>query len=129
MRTLTKTFLVVGGYLVGIAVVYWFLTSEPAGTLLLLGTAATLGLIAWYLVRRRGAAADRLAPEDDPDAEPRDAAGTPVGSFPFSSVWPVVLVGGVVIATMGVLYTAILLPIGLVLTGVAVLGLMRESRA
>ena len=128
MRTLTKAFVVVAAYLVGIAVVYWFLTSERAGTLLLLGTAAMLGLVAWYLVRR-GGGREPVAPEDDPDANPRDAAGTPVGSFPFSSAWPIVLVGGLVVLTFGVLYTVILLPIGAVLVGVAVLGLMRESRA
>jgi len=128
VRTLTKAFVVVAAYLVGIAVVYWFLTSERAGTLLLLGTAAMLGLVAWYLVRRGGGRGP-VPPEDDPDANPRDAAGTPVGSFPFSSAWPIVLVGGLVMLTFGVLYTVILLPIGAVLAGVAVLGLMRESRA
>ena len=129
MRTLTKSFVLVGAYLVGSAVVYWFLTTERAGTMLLLGTAVMLGLIAWYLVRRDGAVREPLAPEDDPEADPRDAAGTAVGSFPFSSVWPIVLVGGLVLAAFAVLYTVILLPIGIVLAGLAVLGLMRESRA
>ena len=129
MRTLTKTFVVVAAYLVAIAVVYWFLTYERAGTLLLLGAAATVGLIGAYVVRRGGAASQPLAPEDDAEAEDRDAAGTPVGSFPFSSVWPIVLVGGLVLAAFGVLYTVVLLPVGLVVAGVAVLGLMRESRA
>lgn len=129
MRTLERTFVVVAGYLVAIAIVYWFLTYERAGTLLLLGTAAMLALLAWYVVRRGGTATEPPAPEDDPDAEPRDAAGTPVGSFPFSSVWPIVFVVGVVIAVLGALYTAVLLPMGLVLGGLAVLGLMRESRA
>ena len=129
MRTMTKTFVAVAGYLVAIAVVYWFLTSERAGTLLLLGTAVMLGLVAVFIVRRGGAAAENPAPEDDADAEPRDAAGTPIGSFPFSSAWPIVLVAAFVVMALGILYTVILLPMGVVLGGVAVLGLMRESRA
>jgi hypothetical protein len=129
MRTLTKTFVIVALYLVAIAAVYWFLTFERAGTLLLLGAAATVGLVGVFFVRRGGAAAEPLTPEDHADAEPRDAAGTTVGSFPFSSVWPIVLVGGLVLATFGVLYTVVLLPMGLVVAGLAVLGLMRESRA
>jgi hypothetical protein len=129
VRTLTKSFVLVAAYLVAIAAVYWLLTTERAGTLLLLGTAVMLGLIAGYLVRRDGVVREPLAPEDDPEADPRDAAGTPVGSFPFSSAWPIVLAGGVVLAAFGVLYTVILLPMGIALVGLAVLGLMRESRA
>jgi hypothetical protein len=129
VRTLTTTFALVAAYLVAVAVVYWFVSTERAGTMLLLGTAVMLGLIAAYLVRRDGAAREPLAPEDDPEADPRDAAGTPLGSFPFSSAWPIVLVGGLVLAAFGLLYTVILLPVGMVLAGVAVLGLMRESRA
>jgi hypothetical protein len=129
VRTLTKTFVLVAAYLVGIAVVYWLLTTERAGTMLLLGTAVMLGLIASYLVRRDGTAREPVAPEDDPDADPRDVAGTAVGSFAFSSAWPIVLVAGLVLAAFGALYTVILLPVGIVLAGLAVLGLMRESRA
>lgn len=128
MRTLARTFAAAAAYLVGIAVVYRFVTEEHAGILLLLGSAATLALVAVYTVRRGGHRSPP-APEDDPEAEPTSFAGTPVGSFPFSSAWPLVLVGGLVVAVFGVLYTVILLPIGVVLSGVAVLGLMRESRA
>ena len=132
MRTLAKTLLVVAAYLFGIAVIYWFLTSEEAGTLLLIGSGLMVGLVAAYLARR--GALERHpssppAPEDDPGATPRSLAGSPVGSFPFSSAWPIVLVGGFVVTSLGILFSVILLPIGVVLAGVAILGLMRESEA
>jgi hypothetical protein len=129
VTTITKTFLVVAAYLVAIAVVYWFVTEEEAGTLLLLGSAATLVLVAIYLARRGALGGGEAPPEDDPDAEPARAAGMVIGSFPFSSAWPIVLVAGCVLAALGVLYTAILLPLGAVVFAIAVLGLMRESRA
>jgi len=126
VRTLMRTFLVVAAYLVGVAAIYWFLTEEDAGTALLLGTAATLALVAVFLIRRRGTATPS-PPEDDPDAEPAAAAGTPIGSFPFTSAWPVILVAGLVVTTLGILYTVILIPMGLTVTTVAIVGLMRES--
>ena len=129
MTTLTKTFLVVAAYLVAIAAVYWFVTSEDAGTLLLLGSAATLALVGVFLARRGALGREPPAPEDDPAADVRAVAGTPIGSFPFSSSWPIVLVGGVVLLGLGVLYTAILLPLGAVIVATAVVGLMRESRS
>jgi cytochrome c oxidase subunit IV len=132
VRTLAKTFLAVAAYLVAIATVYWFVTYEEAGTLLLIGAGLMVALVAAYLARR--GALERhpsgpAAPEDDPEASPRGFAGSAVGSFPFSSAWPIVLVGGFVVTALGILFSVILLPIGVVLAGVAILGLMRESQA
>ena len=129
MRTLAKTFAVVAVYLAAVAVIYWLVSSEDAGSLLLLGSAAMAGLVATYLARRGAFAGGRPAPEDAPDADPADVAGRSVGSFPFASAWPIVLVAGFVVLGFGVLYTAILLPLGGALAGLAVYGLMRESRA
>ena len=93
-----------------------------------------LSLVAVVLVgiylRRRGALERRPPdPEDDPEADVRALAGTSVGSFPFASAWPIVLVGGLVVVALGILYTAILIPLGAVVAGLAIVGLMRESRA
>jgi hypothetical protein len=129
MTTLTKTFLVVAAYLLAIALVYWFITYEDAGSLLLVGAAVMLAIVAVYLIRRGAFASGEATPEDDAEADVRHAAGSVVGSFPFSSAWPVVLVGGFVVLALGVLYTPILLPVGVVVAAVAVAGLMRESRA
>jgi hypothetical protein len=128
MTALTKTFVVVASYLVVIGGVYWFITSEDAGTLLLLGTAVMLGLVAVYLARRGALERAPAALEDRPDGDVHAAAGTSVGSFPFASAWPIVLVGGLVLVALGILYTLILVPLGGVVAATAVVGLMRESR-
>ena len=129
MTTVTKTFLVVAGYLVAIGALYWFITSEDAGTLLLLGTAVMLGLVAAYLARRGALERSPAALEDQADADVHAAAGTSVGSFPFASAWPIVLVGGLVLVALGILYTLIVVPLGAVVAATAVVGLMRESRS
>jgi hypothetical protein len=129
VRTLTKSFLVIAGYLVAIAAVYWLLTGEEAGTFLVLGSAATVSLVSVYLARRGALGHGPAHPEDDPDGDIAAAAGGRIGSFPFSSVWPIVFVAGSVLVALGALYTAILLPLGGVVVALAVVGLMRESRA
>jgi len=129
VTTLTKTFLVVAAYLLVIGVVYWFVTSEDAGTLLLLGTAVMLVLVGICLGRRGALERRAPVPEDDPEADVHSLAGAPIGSFPSASAWPIVLVGGFVVVALGILYTAILIPLGAVVAGTAILGLMRESRA
>lgn len=122
-----KVFLALGSFLLVIGAVYWFITYEDAGSVLLVGSALMAAIVGGYLARA-GIGAEPAA-SDRRDGDPRDLAGTSVGSFPFSSVWPVVFALGSLLVGMGLIYALILLPVGVVVTAIAVLGLMRESRS
>jgi hypothetical protein len=106
--------------------IYWFITYEPAGTLLLWSFSLMPLIVAGYLFIQGGARERWL--EDDPDASPDRAAGQEVGTFPAASVWPLVLVLGSIAVGASLIYGLLLLPVGLGVTALAVLGLMRESR-
>lgn len=129
MRTAIKFLgaLAIFGFAVGI--VYWFVSGERAGTVLLLSFGLMLlVVVAWML--RSGWAADGAAGlQDDAEAAPRDDAGRVVGSFPAATAWPVFLVLGVLVTGAGLVYGVLLLPVGIAIAAAAVLGLMRESRS
>jgi hypothetical protein len=129
VRTMTKLCLLLGVYGVAIAAVYWFVTYEPAGTVLL-GVFGAFALVVGLYSLREGALATSRPepPEDRDDAVPEDAAGRPVGSFHFESAWPLWLSVGAALLGAGLAFGLYLLPVGAVAFGVAVLGLMRESR-
>jgi len=129
VRTVIRVMGGFGAFGIGAAILYWILTQERAGTILLASFGVMpLIVVAWMLLR--GAAVDAsIARADDPQAEPRDGAGEIVGSFPTSTLWPAFLVLGVVVTGAGLVYGLLLVPVGIALAGVAILGLMRESRA
>jgi hypothetical protein len=106
--------------------VYWFMTYEPAGTLLLWSFSLMPVIVAGYLFIQGAMRARTL--EDDPDATPDRAAGQELGTFPAASTWPVVLVLGSITIGASLVSGLILLPVGLGAMALAVLGLMRESR-
>jgi Cytochrome c oxidase subunit IV len=129
VRTVVKFMGALGAFGVATGLIYWLTTGERAGTVLLVAFGLMpLIVIAWILTRAAAAdAATRAA--DDPDATPSDASGEVLGSFPTASLWPIFLVLGAVVAGAGLVYGLLLVPIGIGIGGVAVLGLMRESRA
>jgi len=107
--------------------IYWFISYEPAGTFLLWSFSLMSLVVAGYLVVHGAVRARSL--EDDPDATPDRAAGQEVGTFPAASAWPLVLVLGSITIGASLVYGLLLLPVGLAVTVLAVLGLMRESRS
>ncbi len=131
MKTGTKLFVVLFVFLAVVASVYWFLAYERAGATLLASAALMFAVLVGYGARRgvfrqREADADS---SDRSDATPADAAGETVGSFPLSSAWPLVFALGAVLAGASLIFGMLLLPVGLALISIAVLGLMRESRS
>src|SRR5205823_583464 len=78
MRTSVRFLVFAGVFGLVVGAVYWFLSAEQAGTVLLIMMGAAPLLIAGYLIWR--AWNSRLA-EDRPDANPEDAAGEPLGHF------------------------------------------------
>jgi hypothetical protein len=125
VRTTTKYFIALSAFGFGFGTLYWFLTYERAGSILLWSLGLTPLIVAAWVMRRR--AFDGLGPQDDEDASPRDSAGEPVGSFPGPSIWPVFLVLGVIVTGAALVYGLLLLPVGIAIWAVAVVGLVRES--
>ncbi|MGD0082858.1 MAG: cytochrome c oxidase subunit 4 [Acidimicrobiales bacterium] len=125
MKVEAYVLLAIGVFFGIVCALYWFLSYETSGTLMLLGT-MLLGLCPgsyyfWWSRRMKP------RPEDNPNAERADGAGV-VATFPSSSIWPFVLgVGAASIALSLVIgfWTA---SVGFVLAGAAVLGVVRESR-
>jgi hypothetical protein len=127
MTTGTKMFAAMAAFLAGIAIVYWFISYEEAGTVLLGFGAMTSGIVAGYAARRGSLRAPNAAAEDRPDARPDELAGEEIGSFPLSSPWPLVFAVAMVFVGAGLLYALVLLPVGVILAAISVLGFMRES--
>jgi hypothetical protein len=109
-----------------VGAVYWFLTYERAGSVLLVMYGVTALVISGYALLRAGG---RFEPEDRADAEVEEAAGRPVGAFHFASPWPVWLAVGSTLTAAGLAFGLYLVPVGVAVLVVAVLGLMRESRS
>ena len=126
MRTATWMMLALFAFGAISGTIYWFVTYEPAGTFLLWSFSLMSLVVAGYLVVHGAVRARSL--EDDPDATPDRAAGQEVGTFPAASAWPLVLVLGSITVGASLVYGLLLLPVGLAVTALAVLGLMRESR-
>ena len=109
----------------GTALVYWIVSSEEAGTALLLLMGSAAGFMGAYLYSK-GRRLRRA--EDDPDADHRDHAGSTVGYFSAGSLWPFVMAVGSTLTAVGFVYGAWLLGSGLALFAWSVVGLMMESR-
>jgi hypothetical protein len=111
------------GFVVG--AIYWFLTYEPAGTMLLIFMGLCGLVISGYLFLR----GRRLSlPEDDPEGSFEDDAGTPIGRFSMGSIWPVLMGLGIALGLEGFIYGRWLLVAGGVLFVWSTVGLMQESR-
>jgi hypothetical protein len=108
-----------------VCAIYWFLSYETSGTLMLLGT-MMLGLFPgsyyfWWSRRMKP------RPEDDPKAERSDGAGV-VAAFPSSSVWPFVFGAGAFSVALALVFGVWSACVGFALVIAAVLGIIRESR-
>lgn len=113
-----------GAFMLAVDIVYWLVTYEYAGTLLLGAMSIGLLFAAGYL-----AAVSRGAryPADQPDLRPEDAAGERLGTFTAASTWPIVLAGGVLVTLAGLVYGPWLFVPGMVITVAALLGWTREG--
>jgi hypothetical protein len=127
----TRFFLFIGGFGLVLAGIYWFLTYEVAGTILLAGFGAGAGLIGLALVRARPPAvaagvARRAARDTDTDTDPEalDAStgGTggvatpfedPSGRLPGESLAPLSLGLGVALSLTAIVFGPWLLVAGI----------------
>jgi hypothetical protein len=127
VRTFAKVFLASGTFLLVTAVIYWFISYEPAGTILLLGTAAATYVMAAYAGLKMRRSSEPV--EDRGDADPGAGAGDPVTSFAMDSPWPLVFGIGVAVLAGGLVFGLPLVVVGAILVVAGTVGLMRESIA
>ncbi|MGH2573674.1 MAG: aa3-type cytochrome oxidase subunit IV [Actinomycetota bacterium] len=125
MRTATKVLVASAAFGGVIAVAYWLVAYEIAGTIFLAAMGASLLLAATFAARwARG----EPPPQDRPGARPADAAGERVGPFPEASVWPVVLAAGSLLLAAGLIYGVWLVVLGGLIAATALMGMIREGR-
>jgi hypothetical protein len=122
----TRFLMVLGVFAAGVGVIYWFVTYEVVGTILLLTFACMPAIVAVFAVRH-GAMRDRRS-EDDPQADPGAQAGEVLGPFPAETVWPIFLVLGTITIGASLIYGLILLPLGVAVFVWSIVGFTRESR-
>jgi hypothetical protein len=109
-----------------VGTIYWFLSYEAAGTIMLLTMAAGLVIAAAYLSllgRRASVPADRR------EARPTDSAGESVGIFAARSAWPAVLALGCAVGLTGLIYGWWLAVVGAAGVTISLIGLVRDDRA
>jgi len=124
MKTSIRFLGFAGLFGIGIGIVYWLITYEPAGTtlLVLMGVATLImGYVVWS--RTRG----KRFPEDADSITYAEDAGDELGHFSAGSLWPFVMALGVVVGVEGLIYGIWLLIGGLLLFTWATIGLMQES--
>ncbi|MFN2608615.1 MAG: cytochrome c oxidase subunit 4 [Acidimicrobiales bacterium] len=116
-----------GAVIVGAtSALYWFITYEDAGSVLLALMFAALLLVGgWLALQARRL--DRPRPEDG-DGSPA-ADDQLVGYFPSSSIWPFVGACGVVVLSVGLVFGVWLSLFGGILLGLATVGFAAEANA
>jgi hypothetical protein len=127
VRIVFRLLVGLGAFGLGLGTIYWFVTYEVTGSVLL-WTFGLMPLIVAAWIHRRLRAGTASTSSDDPEATPADGAGELVGSFPSGSTWPLFLALALLALGGALVYGAILVPLGALLVSFAVLGLMRESR-
>lgn len=110
MKVESKIYLGVGGFFVGVVVLY-FLWSGDGGNSIMLLASALLGLLpgaylGWWAQRME------LRPEDKPVVSREEIAGE-VGAFPTHSIWPFVLGMGVFLVALSFVFGSWLAVVGL----------------
>lgn len=123
MRTGAKFFAISATFAAAIAGAYWFVTYEPAGTVLLGSLAIAPLLVAGYVARLAGG---RRPPEDRPEAPPSADEGRTFGPFVEASAWPLAVAAGAMLIAGGLAYGPWLLAVGAVAFVVGIVGLARE---
>jgi len=127
VRTATKLLLGLSAFGVTIGTIYWFVTYEWTGSVLLWSFSLTPLIIGLFALQHGWMR--RAEPEDDPAASSATLAGEDLGAFPTATAWPEFLVLGVIATGASLIYGLIMLVVGVPLLAWAVIGLARESRS
>jgi Cytochrome c oxidase subunit IV len=108
-----------------IGVVYWFVSYEDAGTVMLAGTALMGVFAGGYLYLQSRRYPPRL--EDRPDATVAEGAGD-IDMFPSGTYWPLALAFGAAMTASGFIFGIWLVLGGLVFFVGGMIGWIAESR-
>ena len=122
----TRFFLVIAGWAGALGVIYWFVSSEVAGTALLAGLALASGLISVWLIRARRLAAPHPATSGAPDlpVDRKDASGDGAsgvdrpfldesGRLPDPTLAPFAVALGIALVVLGPVFGAAPVAVGL----------------
>lgn len=123
MKESARLFLFLTAFDGAAAVLYAAVNGDQAGITMLFLAAGLHGIIGGYLFalsRRHG-----TAPEDRPDADVSDGAGT-VGFFSPGSVWPFAVGLSASVALVGMVYTVQAALAGGVLLTTSIMGMVSE---
>ena len=127
MRVSGRLFAIIAAFFTLLAVVYWFLAKEPAGTAALVFTGALGFLVAFYLLFT--ARRVEPLPEDDDEGDVAEGAGVQ-GFFSPHSWWPLVVGAGAAIIGFGLVFLMWwIMILGVVVTMVGVTGILFEYYA
>jgi hypothetical protein len=125
VRTESRFLIGAGAFGAFVGIVYWFLSYEQAGFVMLLFMGLASSFIGGYLLWKMHSVSRA---EDDPDADHAASAGVVAGRFSAGSIWPLVMALGLVSATQGLVFGVWLSLFGITLFVWATVGLMLESR-
>jgi hypothetical protein len=115
-------------FLAVIALIYWRMSDEAAGSVMLLFGFAAYGMLGAFLLLqwKRRHHIDR--PEDNPDGTYEEATGE-IGYFPAASIWPAGIGLGAIFVGVALIYGNWYWVIGLPLIVGAVIGFAVEAEA
>ncbi len=123
MSTGARVFAGAAAFSLAIAAIYWLVSGEPAGTILLAAMALTTGALGVYAAGR----ARRSSPaEDRPDASPADGAED-VGVFPAGTAVPVLLAASLAVGGAGVVFGSGVLALGAICAVLCLIVMVRHS--
>jgi hypothetical protein len=105
---------------------YWFVSAEHAGTVMLVYSGVAFLLVAGYLLAVGNRTGSR--PSDRTDADPGDDTGD-AQYYPSSSVWPFVAAGGAVVLGLGLVFGAGVGGLGVLLLVAGIAGYAAEANA
>lgn len=108
---------------------YWFLSYEDAGTVMLLFGAAAYLMLGGYIVLQWTRRARLPRPEDKEDGDMADGAGEPLGFFPAASIWPAGIGLGAILVAIGLIWGTWYIVIGMIVLMGAIIGLAVEAEA
>ena len=126
-HTQARLFGGVGVFIVGIALLYWFVSYEPAGSTML-ALAAVLALttaayVAWPRRAADGHGGDDGGHELEPGHDPHDGVW-----FPQASIWPFAIAAGMALIANGLLLGRWLVIPAVVFLAWALAGMIRQGR-
>ena len=127
MRVSGRLFAIIAAFFTLIAVIYWFLAKEPAGTAALVFTGALGFLVAFYLLFT--ARRVEPLPEDDDEGDIAEGAGVQ-GFYSPHSWWPLPVGVGAAIIGFGLIFLMWwIMILGVVVTMIGVTGILFEYYA